>query len=71
VLNQAELTARQAWLLTLHVAWGGPLVTIGFGLACLLASVACVLWVPAVVPFAFPVVPLAVALRLTPETKPG
>ncbi|GAB3406233.1 hypothetical protein GCM10027569_16450 [Flindersiella endophytica] len=42
--------------------------TAGFGLACLLA---CVLRAPAVVPFAFPVVPLAIASRLTPEKAPG
>lgn len=71
VLASADLPARQAWLLTLHVAWTRPLVTIGFGLACLLAAGACVLWVPAVLPFAFPVVPLAVALRLTPGKAPG
>jgi uncharacterized membrane protein YesL len=71
VLNQAELTARHAWLLALHAAWGRPLVTIGFGLACLLAFVACVFWLPAAAPFVFPVVPLAVALRLTPEVIPG
>jgi uncharacterized membrane protein YesL len=71
VLTQAEVSARRAWLLTLHVAWKRPLVTIGFGLACLLAAAACVLWLPAVLPFAFPVVPLAVALRLTPGKAPG
>lgn len=71
VLNLAGSTARQAWLVTLHVAWGRPLVTAGFGLACLLAFVACVLWVPAAVPFAFPVVPLAVAQKLIPEKAPG
>jgi uncharacterized membrane protein YesL len=71
VLTSRELPARKAWLFTLHVAWGRPLVTAGFGVACLLAFVACVLWIPAAVPFVFPVVPLAVALRLTPEVIPG
>lgn len=66
-----ELTARQAWLLTLHVAWKRPLVTGGLGLACLLAATACVLWFPAALPFAFPVLPLALAQKLTPGTAPG
>lgn len=64
VLAHVDLPTRRAWLLTLHVAWRRPLTTLGLGLGVLLALGASLLWLPAVVPFAFPILPLAAATWL-------
>ncbi|GAA5019795.1 DUF624 domain-containing protein [Actinopolymorpha pittospori] len=64
VLAHVELSAQDAWLVTLHVAWSRPLGTLALAAGTILAVTAVVFWVPAALPFAFPSVPLAVATWL-------